>query len=200
MIGYLAPTVSLILFIVSFFSMLAMYSLRDFSRSRLNDICREQEREQRFGVILRRHEDALLASGCLCLLSVAILAAVLVRWLGLLEPVANTVADWGMRILESLLIAGILVPTIVVIPWAVARVVGENFLSRCWPLLNVLLTLIRPLIVAARKLDMLTHRLSGLPDPHRGGQHEEDMAAISEEIRTVWMRGDGKVYWNRGPG
>lgn len=190
MIGYLLPTVSLVLFVVSFFSVLAMYSLQDFSRSRLDDICRGQGREQRFGLILRRHEDALLASGYLCLLSVALLAVVLVLWLGLLEPVANTTADWWTRILEVLLVAGILVPTMVVVPWAVARVAGERFLCRCWPLLNVLLMLLRPLIVAARRLDTLVHRLSGLPDPHREGPHKEDIVAISEEIRTVVDEGE----------
>jgi len=198
LIGYLLPSVSLVMFIVSFFGILAMYSLHGFSRRRLDDVCREQGREQRFGVILRRHEDALLAMGCLCLLSGTLLAVVLVRWLGLLEPVTNTVGDWGLRIFEVLLTVGVLLPTMVVIPWAVARVVGENFLCRCWPLLNVLLTLLRPLIVAARKFDTLTHRLSGLPDPHHGGPHEEGLAAISEEIRTVVDEGGREGLLEQG--
>ena len=190
MIGYLLPTLSFALFVASFFSVLAMYSLQGFSRSRLNDICRLRERERRFGVILKRHEDALLISGCLCLVSVALLAVVLVRWLGLLEPISNTAASWGTRILEGLLTAGILLPVLVMIPWAIAHVAGERFLCRCWPLLHVLLTLLRPLIVTARQLDTLAHRLSGLPDPHQGGPHAEDRAAISEEIRTVVDEGE----------
>ena len=185
MIGYMLPTISLILFIAGFFSILAMYILQDFSRSRLDDICRQRGRERRFGEILKRHEDVLLAAGCLGLLSVALLAVVLVRWLGLFSPVTETAVDGKVRVLEALLAAGVLLPALAVLPWTVARVAGERFLCCCWPLLSVLTTLLRPLIVAARKLDTLAHRLSGLPDPPHGGPRENDMAAISEEIRTV---------------
>ena len=55
----LAAAISLF---VCFLSSLAAHSLRDFSRSRLAELCEARGLSERFGEILRRHEGAFVAT------------------------------------------------------------------------------------------------------------------------------------------
>ena len=64
-----------ILVVIALLGSFACEALRSFSRSRLDEACRQLGHPERFAVVLRRSVDALIAWRILTLLSVAALAA-----------------------------------------------------------------------------------------------------------------------------
>lgn len=174
------PAVAGALLIILLFSELATHSLRDFSRSRLEEYCRLKGRPKRFGMILKRHNDVLVASELLSLLALLAIVMVVVSWLSLVPPTSHTAAAWSAYISELVVFAVVLLSAVVVIPWTVARVTGEKYVYFVWPALKTLLTVAHPLLRAVREVDKFVHRLSGLPQPKEG-----NAAVITEEIRTV---------------
>lgn len=173
------PALAAILVLAEFFGALACYALRGFSRSRLDEVCRQNGRPERFGVILRRAEPTLLALELWWLVGLAILvAAVLATCQAWQLP--DSAAGWtaySARLLGAL--AG-LAALCVVVPWSIARVAGEPFLFRAWPLLCALRALTTPLLRLSDRFDRFTHRVSGVAEPAAG-----DAAVITEEILTV---------------
>ncbi|MEO1994764.1 MAG: hypothetical protein ABGZ17_05760, partial [Planctomycetaceae bacterium] len=75
----LAITV-VVLYVLSFLLAWTSFSLRDFSRRRLDEICRAHDREERFGRILRNHDRALLAVDLLLVSVQGLLIVAAVRW------------------------------------------------------------------------------------------------------------------------
>ena len=161
-----------------FLSSLAAHSLRDFSRSRLAELCEQRGRPDRFGEILKRHETAFVGCDAFALLSLFLFLGCSAAWL--LGP---EIAETGNRISLALWVVLLLATALLfrlVLPWTVARAVGESFLSRSWPVLRVIEFVLAPLIVSAHRLDRISHRVAGRPDPVAG-----DAAALTEEIRSV---------------
>lgn len=158
----------------------AAYSLRDFSRSRLDEICRQRGVESRFGDILRGHEDVLLAVE---LLIAALSVAFILLGYDFFRSQLAVPVDWGTSLAFGFEIFSLAVAFLfgaVVLPWTLARVAGEPFLARCWPLLKLLRFLLTPLIALCTRIDRMSHRLAGLPEPDGTNQQ-----SITEEIRSV---------------
>jgi CBS domain containing-hemolysin-like protein len=177
--SYLLPAAAGLGLVGCFVFSLAAHSLRDFSRSRLAELCERRGNTGRFGEILRRHETAFIACDAFALLALFAFLACGATWLGLVpggkaaaEPVATTF--WVFCLLAIALLGRLM------LPWTIARVAGEAFLCRGWPALRLVELLMAPLILTARRLDRLTHRLAGRPEPAPG-----DAAALTEEIRSV---------------
>jgi putative hemolysin len=99
---------------------------------------------------------------------------------GLWRPPPAEPWEWVGWLLILVLIALLLLSSLVIVPWTAARVGGERFLYHVWPLVEALMTACRPLLAAARVLDTLAHRLSGVEQPPEG-----DAATLTEEIRSV---------------
>ncbi|MCH8978611.1 MAG: DUF21 domain-containing protein [Armatimonadetes bacterium] len=174
------PAAAGLLLVLEFLNALTVFALRDFSRSRLDAICRLKRRATRFGLILKRHEEALLAVEIvLAVMTLAWFAAVL-AWLNLQPPIDFDPLDWFLFAGKILLLPVILVLTAVVFPWTVARVAGEGFLYRVWPIVNVLLSAMRPVLSLVHTIDTFGHRLTGRKQPADG-----DAASLTEEIRTI---------------
>jgi len=155
---------------------LADSSLRAFSRSRLEAVCHERGCPELFGVILARRERVQLAVNCLYALSLVMAAGSLVFWWW---PVADAAGGWsqvGMIVAAALA----LLMAAVVLPWAVGRVWGEQFLVRSWRVLSLLTLVLAPVSMIVGQLDRLCHRIAGRPEPVSG-----DLAALSDEIRSV---------------
>ncbi|NOX55821.1 MAG: DUF21 domain-containing protein [Planctomycetes bacterium] len=169
-----------LLFVLDFFLALGCYSLRDFSRSRLAQVCRRRDDAARFGQILKRHERALVAADFLTTLGIAALIAVLCVWLQLHRLPGGAASAWTVWLGQWLVLAASLFFGLVVVPRSVARVAGEAFLYRAWPLLGLLMFLTQPLWAVASSFDRLLHRVRGLKEPETS-----DAAALSEEIRSV---------------
>ncbi len=166
--------------ILEFLTAVEIQSLRDFSRSRLDEICRERQNEARFGLILKQYERALLASEFLHVVVLVAFVVCLVSWWGLWQLPGDTIPNWLEFVGSWLLLLAVLFGSSVVLPWTAARVSGEIFLYYTWPVVRCLLTVSKPLVSLAYEVDKVMHRLKGLEEPT-----ESDAATLTEEIRTV---------------
>eukprot|EP00913_Durusdinium_trenchii_P008946 g8412.t1 len=182
--GVLPAVVVGVLFTVDFVLALSTYSLRDFSRSRLSDICKLGGREDRFSDILKRYERVLLTME----MGIATVTVLLVAVIGFCYwPPYDTVTESDNWIPLTWQIPGVIVAVICVIvllPWTIANVAGESFLYRFWPLLSASQIAVRPLVSVCERFDRLVHRIAGRELPEDG-----DAATITEEIRTVVEEG-----------
>ena len=130
----LLPAALTLLLVLSFLSALACYSLRDFSRSRLDDICRRKNRESRFGIILKKHENTLLAVEILLVVSTLGLVSLLLLRLHLFSIPQEGAIEWLTFVAEWMLVAVTLVSVVGILPWTIARVAGEPFYGYiCFP-------------------------------------------------------------------
>lgn len=180
--------------VASFVVALWAFSLRDFSRSRLEEACTARGRADRFGVIIKQYGDALLALEWLLLALVSATAVAMFRWLQS-DDVDNLVEAWGgiaVHAAGSIIVGGFL---IVVLPWSIARVSGEPILAATWPVIAVWKGLMRPFLAMANKIDTYAHRLTGLEEP---GTSDED--EFSEELRTVVDEGQREGIIEHGAG
>ncbi len=170
-----------LLWAVGFMAALTAYTLRDFSRSRLDETCRAHGNETRFGQILKSYEDVLLAVELLFTLVLLALLPLTFYWWDLWSgPGAHDAPGWTLFTFELLMLACALSLALLILPWTISRVSGEAFLYRSWPLLQGLLTIARPFVSLARRIDQFSHRLADRDQPVDG-----DAATLTEEIRTV---------------
>ena len=160
------------------------FSLRDFSRSKLEELCENRGDQERFSHILRVHERIHLV------LEAAILTLVIVtvwnaRQLGAFEMFIKPQAAEFLSFMVWLIrVAGIftVVCTIyVLLPWTIARIRGEQILFKAWPFLNFVSSISTPLWAVVAQADRAMHRLAGEPEP------DSDAAAqiLTEELLTV---------------
>ncbi len=169
--------------LIMFFSALQAYSLRDFSRRRLEEICRHRKRESRFGTILRHYEHAILAWEIVFLLSFVVSVLLGARWLQipLLDLSAWTLETVGPAVIG----ASILAALAIVLPWSVSRVAGEPLIYVSWTITSGLMVALKPVLWLCGWGDTIMHRLSGRQEPDNG-----DAATITEEILTVVDEGE----------
>ena len=176
----LAATAGLLIFLMA----LICFSLRDFSRSRLEELCKQRGKLSRFGDILQNHEAALFLSALtlLVLLLVGTWFVAGISWLkGFDFPIGGSVAatvGWIVTATATLVTASLL---LVAMPWTISRVKGESVLYRIWPVLRLTRRVLSPVWHSARHLDRIIHRIVGVPEP------DSDAAAnlLTDELLTV---------------
>lgn len=155
----------------SFFFALAYHSLLEFSRSRLESICKQRENEKRLGNILKHDARALLA------MQVAFLVSVF-GYCGF--------AFYGQpNQLDIFLIGVCLLGFGYLLPRCLAEVISERFLFHIWPLLLGITWVMTPIVKVIEATDTLFYRMAGRETPN-----EIDPTLISEEIRTVIDEGE----------
>lgn len=171
--------------VVAFFLLaIICFSLRDFSRSRLEDICKDHDRVERFGDILQHHEKCLVLgeSGLLLLLITLTWVTVRSEYIESFYIPASlgwdTVPWWLFRVIAGV---SMLCLAFVLLPWTIARVRGEIFLFRCWPLLSVCAKVMSPVWHFSLHLDRIVHRLFGVPEP----DSDEVAGLLADELLTV---------------
>ncbi|MCA9079160.1 MAG: HlyC/CorC family transporter [Planctomycetaceae bacterium] len=170
--------VSSVCFAVSLYLATSAYSLRNFLRSRLAQVCRQKGKDDRFGEILREDETALVSCELLFLVSLIGMVIGVVNQPG---GATMTAGDWTWRL--TLLIAGAW-SCLHVIPWAISRAAGEWFLFWTWPCTRLLIPLTLPVRILARWADTIFHRLVGRMDP------DENLETLAEEIQSVVDEGE----------
>ena len=166
---------------VAFLLAVAGYSLRDFSRSRLDGICRRHGHESRFGIILKRHRRALLAVDWLLVLVTLLTTGLLFSYRQLWQSTPHGIAGWLALAGELLAVAGIYLLALHALPWTLARIGGERFLFAVWPLIAGLTKICKPCLWAISQMDKFLHRLGGLPEAGT----ENEVAIIREIISIV---------------
>lgn len=163
------------------FAQLGVRVLRGFSRHNLEEICRRNNRPDRFGQILRSHETTALGIEMLATLT-AVLAIVtgaqwaLDRWQLLIGAGASWL--WVISGLGLTWIVGV-----VWIPWVLSRVLAEGFLFFSWPVWRALAVIAMPLLWGVRLIDTALHRIAGRT-PQR-----IDEETVEEEIRAIVTEG-----------
>lgn len=163
---------------------LLCFSLRDFSRSRLEQYCQQRHQLQRFGMILKNHGKCLLLSELLLLWLWMLTIWVASRthlfgelwWPG--DADWQTVGTWLLQVVGLMLTAGFV---FVALPWTLSRVIGEAYLYWTWPVLSISSRLAGPLWRTALRLDRLVHRVFGVPEP----DSEAAASLLTEELLTV---------------
>jgi CBS domain containing-hemolysin-like protein len=157
-------------------------SLVRFSPHELKEICRRHHAHGRLIVILRRHDPLALAAETLQVIGTATFIGAWTLWIwieshgaGPPRPVLLTLNVVGGAM--ALLAAEIW------IPWAVARLWAEPFLYHSWSLWQVVSYALLPLVMVARFVDAVFHRLAGRA---REGSDEE---SFEEDIRTIVTEG-----------
>jgi CBS domain containing-hemolysin-like protein len=156
-------------------------ALREFSRHHLQELCERNQRLDRFGDVVRLHDEVALGVemfvGLASTLFVA--AGTLYAW----ERFAPLEPAWPELLVVVLTLACAMAVTNVCLPWAIARVGAERFLYYTWPCWRWLSWPMIPLIWSARSLVIILRRVTG----RKLQQDDED--SFEEEIRTIVTEG-----------
>ncbi|MFQ5730564.1 MAG: hemolysin family protein [Planctomycetaceae bacterium] len=197
---WLLATTLVLLAAADFLVLLAAFSLRAFSRGRLDEICKRRGRPKRFGRILKGDEDARL----LCELAAAALTPLLVG-LGVHQfDVFNSPAggwwEWTMwtGLIVGLLLAFLLLLT--VLPWTISRVGGERLIYALWPALGAATRVFSPVLRPLKAFDRMMHRLTGreyLVDGEAGSITEEIRSVVDEGEREGLLENDARTMIHR---
>jgi len=169
--------------LVTFVTSVGAYSLRSFSRHGLERVAARSGVVERFGEILRAHENVALGVE-----HVQVLAVICVLAAG----TSRIAFDWQHdptlalnlnRIAVLAVLAVTLVGAWIWVPWTVSRLWAEPVIFYGWRMWCLLAGLASPLSWLARMCDSLGHRLAGrLPETI----NEE---SFEEEIRTIVTEG-----------
>lgn len=176
-------------------SALGCYALRDFSYSRLEEICIQKGRSDRFSEVLKQQETALLGLELMLSLSTMCVAAAVgigIGWPRAQEAALTQQFPWEI-LAEYFLLTVTVLLVADILPWSIARVASEQFLFRWWPCISGIQHLLWPLLAVAKWLDRMAHRLVG-----RGEPEDDDASVLNDEIRTVVDEGQREGYLEQG--
>jgi putative hemolysin len=217
------PVMVFVLMAIACWSALGCDALREFSYSRLEELCTRRGVSGRFGKILRKQGEALLALEFLLTMSTLGLAMVLCYWIGWPDTshqsllttspshqIVNDVqaedglqgnnagavdkggkdspsgrADLVRSVINYVIFAALAFVAADLLPWTIARVASEWFLCTFWPAIELLQTILSPLLWVALQLDHYAHRMTG-----RTELDSDDSSKIEEEIRSVVEEGE----------
>lgn len=191
--------------LITGFCALGAKSLRSFSRRELAEICRRREAEGRLAEILLHHERVALAIESMQLIATALFICGALS--GIWTERAN-VPHTGDLLLWGTLGGLVLLLVVLWLPVTFARLWAEPFLFATWRIWQVAAVPMAPLVIGARLVDTLGHRLVGrepsvtteetieneirsiVDEGHREGLIEEDAREMIEGIIEL---GDANV-------
>ncbi len=181
------PVMVFVLMLVACWSALGCDALREFSYSRLEELCSKRGAPDRFGQILKMQGQALLALEFLLTLSTLGLATILCSWIGWPEVDARQSLGGGTLqfVIKYAFFAALAFVAADLLPWTVARVASERFLCAFWPMIEGLQAILTPLLWIATQLDRYAHRIAG-----KAELETDDTSKIEEEIRSVVEEGE----------
>lgn len=180
----MVPLIFAALTAFTLFSGVLGFSLRDFSRSRLETLCNEAGVPDRFSEILRSHPTILLAADFSYLSGVILISVMLTRQYIEIPSEFSSISiavQFAFQMLLALVFGIIFLMTI---PWTISRITGEGFLQKFWPVVRWLPVILTPVIWLSWKIDEFSHRLAGKEENKNGRE-----ANISEEILSVVEEG-----------
>ena len=189
------PVMVFVLMAIACWSALGCDALREFSYSRLEELCSKRGAADRFGQILKKQGEALLALEFLLTMSTLGLAAVLCCWIGWPHWEVDQSTESGVFqfILKYGFFAALAFVAADLLPWTIARVASEDFLCLFWPAIEALQVVLTPLLWVALQLDRYAHRVTG-----RMELETDDTSKIEEEIRSVVEEGEREGFLESG--
>jgi len=163
-------------------SSLGCRALGEFSHHDLEDVCRKKKEKQRYGEILRQHEQVALG------------VEIVVMFCSTLQVVSGLLwaqNRWGFGAESSWLpllgcttgLSLLLLISAASIPWAFARLSAAPFLFHTWPWWKLLALAMFPFTRFAQGIDTVLHRIAGRTP---AGVDEE---SLEEEIRAIVTEG-----------
>jgi len=157
-------------------------SLAEFSPHELKEICRRRNRRDRLSQILRCRDQVALATETLQVVATAAFVGAAAFWIWA-EAQAEGSPGWPLVAFWLTAGAMTLLAVEIWIPWSVARLWAAPFLYYTWSCWLGVSFLLIPLVLLARFVDAVLHRLAGrtpeLPDEESFG----------EDIRTIVTEG-----------
>lgn len=190
----LLPVVIFVLLLLAFWSALGCDSLRDFSYSRLEELCEAGKVKDRFSQILKEQGSALLVLEFMLTSVTLSLSGLICFWIGwpVVEGQMTPRIGWSL-VLEYAAFALLIFFFADVLPWTIARVAAERFLYRWWPAIEVLQMLLRPALWVADQLDRYAHRVAGRAEPEL-----DDHSVLEDDIRSVVEEGEREGVLEQG--
>ena len=157
-------------------------ALSEFSPHELKEICRRRKSPDRLGEILRRRDQVALAAVTLRVAAAVMFVGAGAFWLWGRSPSA---AQPGPAQFVSTFALGavVLLAVELWIPWAVVRLWAAPFLYCTWTTWRIAGFLLAPLVIVARFVDALFHRLAGRTP------EVPDEESFEEDIRTIVTEG-----------
>ncbi len=180
----MVPLIFTALIVFTLLSGLLGFSLRDFSRSRLETLCNEAGVPYRFSEILKSHPTILLAADFCYLSGVILIAVVLTRHFIEIPAGFDSIGAAVQFTIEMILVLVIGILILMTVPWTLSRIAGERFLQMSWPVFRWLPVFLTPVTWISWKIDEYSHRLAGKEENKNGRE-----ANISEEILSVLEEG-----------
>ena len=169
-----------LLFVLTIVGSFTCESLRRFSRSRLDEACWRLGHRERLIVILRQSTEALLAAELLTVVGIVVLSAIAgVRVTNELAAESGA-SGWIAVLVEPVVMVAGFVLAFFLFPWCLARVTGERYLARAWPVFETLIRVTGPYVSLARRMDSFTHRLWGLKESREGSAE-----SLTREIKSI---------------
>jgi CBS domain containing-hemolysin-like protein len=174
--------VALVSLLVSTLAAIGARVLREFSRHQLQEICEQRQHLDRFGDVVRHHDEAALAAEMLTGMAVTVFAMAggLFGWVRVTSEQIAWLELLGIAALLSILVA----VAVVALPWAVVRVGAERFLYGSWPIWRMLSQILTPLGAVARGLEWMLRRITG-----QQATSDQEEEAFEDEIRTIVTEG-----------
>ncbi|MFG0296496.1 MAG: hemolysin family protein [Maioricimonas sp. JB045] len=181
MSSIVVPAITGLCWFASALLSIGCYSLRNFSRSRLEQICRARKNEDRFGLILKWDEQALQACELLFgFSSIALIMLFCATRYGAAESFS-----WWPFLGDLVGITVTLGLSLLMLPWSLSRVWGEELLYLLWPPLQFAAVATRPLRNPAVWIDTIIHRMAGRQDPA-----PETLESFTDELQSVVNEGE----------
>jgi len=157
-------------------------ALRDFSRHDLQEKCERNDNLDLFSDILHHHDRAALAAEMLVVTGAAVFVATMGLWSW--DKWGDGARPGGYVLVGGATLLGFALAVITTwIPWSVSRLSAAPFLYHTWWFWRMLSTLLTPLVVGARVIDGILHRLAGRT------AIAPDEESLEEEIRTIVSEG-----------
>lgn len=170
-----------------YFLSLGCWNLRSFSRSKLEQICRDSQRESRFEAILLQHEKVLVR------LEFVQILALLIAWVGTtwcwarLSNGAMTpdqvVVNW-MSWIPSGIVGALLCLLVLALARAISEAFRERSLARAWPVLYAVAYVGLPFVAMGHLLAGMARHLTG-----HSAETIDEAESIADELRSVTEEG-----------
>lgn len=168
--------------LVTCFAAMGARALGEYSRHDLEEICQRRSKTKVFSDILRDDDPVALGVHMIVafgsVLSVVAGAFWAVERFG--EPAAVTLGGLAAIVV---CLGLTLVVAVVWLPWSVSRIGAAHFVYYTWPLWRLLNAVVTPLVLGARLVDAIFHRIAGRTHEEQNGD------SFEEEIRTIVHEG-----------
>jgi CBS domain containing-hemolysin-like protein len=167
--------------VASSLAAIASRALREFSRHNLQEICERHQKLDRFGEVVRDHDEVGLGLEIFVVLATTLAVIAGGAWAA--DQFAPGNSPWWTLLVIVAVATAILSLTNVALPWSLARIGIESFVYFTWPYWRLLSALMSPLTLLARGIDWVLHQVAGRTT------EEPDEDAFEDEIRSIVTEG-----------